>query len=698
VLPTNFAQPNMVLEADDRFQAPIPVMSQVQLFLSTVSEEFRSYRDALRGKLQRPNVTVHVQEDFIPTGTETLDKLDLYIKDCDAVVHLLGDRTGAWTTASTLQALKEHYPDLAERLPPLKPSLEIGEPPLSYTQWEAYLAVYHRKVLLIATAAPEAPRDGKFSIDPELQAAQFGHRERLRQLGRYSEITFTNKDQLIADVFRSTVLDLLARAQGVPIAPLRAVLEKLGVAQIAIEQIPERLAAAADELLTLRQELQRLRNGRPELAAIRDQALVLIDAGDLDAARAVLNGGREAARALREEASRIEAEFLADEARIDRLQLAYRDAARKYAEAAALVARFDGEDEWYYLHQQASELSRCGDEFGDNQALKEAIGVYGRALALVSRERAPLDWATIQNNLGNALAVLGERESSTPRLEEAVAAYREALKEWTRERVPLDWATTQNNLGNTLLVLGEHEGGSARPEEAVAAYREALKERSRERVPLQWAMTQNNLGNALFALGQRDTGTARLEEAVAAFREALREQTRERVPLKWASTLTNLGAALSTLGQRDSGTARLEEAVAAFREALKECSRERLPLQWAATQNNLGSALSMLGERESGITRLEEAVAAYYEALKESMRERVPLDWAGTRNNIGNALLALGRRESGTARLEEAIAAYRDALAVFEPAGVTSLHKVQQNLELAERLLRDKRRTSPAGK
>jgi hypothetical protein len=83
-------------------------MPSVKLFLSTVSEEFRSYRDALGSKLQRPNVTVHVQEDFIPTGTETLDKLDLYIKDCDAVVHLVGDRTGAWAEEPTLKTLKAH--------------------------------------------------------------------------------------------------------------------------------------------------------------------------------------------------------------------------------------------------------------------------------------------------------------------------------------------------------------------------------------------------------------------------------------------------------------------------------------------------------------------------------------------------------------------------------------------------------------
>ena len=36
--------------------------SEVKVFLSTVSAEFRSYRDALRHSLDRPNVTVKVQE------------------------------------------------------------------------------------------------------------------------------------------------------------------------------------------------------------------------------------------------------------------------------------------------------------------------------------------------------------------------------------------------------------------------------------------------------------------------------------------------------------------------------------------------------------------------------------------------------------------------------------------------------------
>jgi tetratricopeptide (TPR) repeat protein len=90
--------------------------------------------------------------------------------------------------------------------------------------------------------------------------------------------------------------------------------------------------------------------------------------------------------------------------------------------------------------------------------------------------------------------------------------YREALKEVTRERAPLEWARMQNNLGLALFKLGELEGRTGKLEEAVAAYREALKERTRERVPLQWAAkaaphwhdkAQQYLARCLALLGQR---------------------------------------------------------------------------------------------------------------------------------------------------------------------------------------------------
>ena len=190
-------------------------MAHVQIFLSTVSAEFRSYRDALRRDLDRPNVTVKVQEDFIATGTETLDKLDEYIRQCHAVIHLVGDMTGALAQAPSVAVIRHRYPDLAERLPVLGPFLDPGAPALSYTQWEAWLALYHRKVLIIAAPQDGAPRDERYQLVEDQRAAQQAHLARLAKVERYPEIRFANADRLAVDMLRSKLQDILALAGAV---------------------------------------------------------------------------------------------------------------------------------------------------------------------------------------------------------------------------------------------------------------------------------------------------------------------------------------------------------------------------------------------------------------------------------------------------------------------------------------------------
>jgi hypothetical protein len=64
--------------------------------------------------------------------------------------------------------------------------------------------------------------------------------------------------------------------------------------------------------------------------------------------------------------------------------------------------------------------------------------------------RVPLQWATTQHNLGNALCALGERDSGTAQLEGAVAAYRAALEEFTHDRAPRSHQDTQRKLERAL--------------------------------------------------------------------------------------------------------------------------------------------------------------------------------------------------------------------------------------------------------
>jgi tetratricopeptide (TPR) repeat protein len=187
-------------------------MASVQIFLSAVSAEFRSYRDALRRDLDRPNVTVKIQEDFIVTGTETLDMLDEYIHNCHAVIHLVGDMTGALAQPPSVAVIRERYPDFAQRLPPLAPVFASDAPALSYTQWEAWLALYHRKVLVIAVPQVGAARDERYQLDEAQCAAQQAHLAGLARVERYPGIQFANADRLAVEVLRSKLQDILALA------------------------------------------------------------------------------------------------------------------------------------------------------------------------------------------------------------------------------------------------------------------------------------------------------------------------------------------------------------------------------------------------------------------------------------------------------------------------------------------------------
>ena len=180
----------------------------VKIFLSTVSDEFRGHRDLLRADLTRHNVEVKVQEDFKDLGGSMLDKLDAYIAHCDAVVHLVGDMCGSTVDETQQRALLAKYADLQSKLPPLYEALTNGAL-IPYTQWEAWLALYHGKALLIAKAKAGAPRGPKYAPDDASRAAQAAHLARLKAFHRHPGSEFGSPDELANQIAYTTILDLL---------------------------------------------------------------------------------------------------------------------------------------------------------------------------------------------------------------------------------------------------------------------------------------------------------------------------------------------------------------------------------------------------------------------------------------------------------------------------------------------------------
>jgi hypothetical protein len=642
----------------------------IAIFISTVSDEFRAYRDQLEGDLTRHNVAVKVQEHFKDLGGDTLDKLDVYIADCDGVVHLVGHMTGSAADQRQQQALLGKHLDLSQRLPPLGEALRSGAL-LAYTQWEAWLALYHCKPLMIAKAGETAPREASYTPTENSRAAQAAHLARLKDFGRHAGCEFTSPDHLAKHIFSTAVLDLLIEDYAKQSAREREIAEGF------IREMAKRVAG--DKALDLDSMKQAVRNaieiykneisGRPletNLDEIVGRALARakeqVDRGQSALARTTLRRAAQEMKHREEERRRDEEErrerYLAgvnalyNQARDIALATYDGDAAADaVVELACAIHGANTTKVAEFLDSEAQALYEYGRDRGSNVHLVVAIALRREQLALAGTAK---ERGSARKNLGDALVGRGERESGTARLEEGVSAYRAALDEYTRERAPLDWARTQHSLGFALWRLGERQKGTEKLEQAVAAFSAALEERTHERVPLEWAQTQNSFGSALRALGEREGGTARLEEAVAAFRAALEERTRDRVPLDWATTQNNLGNALRRLGEWESGTARLKEAILAFRAALEKRTRERVPLDWASTQNNLGVALFRLGERESGTARLEEAVAAYRAALEERTRERLPLEWAGSLGNEGVAMMLIADRSNDGALAEAA--------------------------------------------
>lgn len=156
------------------------------LFLSAVTDEFAAYRKSLRKAMDLPGLRVEIQESFVEQGVPKLVEISNVIGECDAVAHLLGVRSGFVASPGNRDELLKHLPDLPEKLGLDARFIER----LTYTQWEAWLAIYHNRRLYIArhTDANETRLDENGR-----------HLEELRKRGFYPSpsLQFGNEHDLV---------------------------------------------------------------------------------------------------------------------------------------------------------------------------------------------------------------------------------------------------------------------------------------------------------------------------------------------------------------------------------------------------------------------------------------------------------------------------------------------------------------------
>jgi hypothetical protein len=144
-------------------------MADFRVFLSAVSSEFGAARDTVANDLQShgEEIIARVQRSFRQDGQPgtLLHKLRRYIEECNAVICLMGSRSGAGFPAmAEAQAFRED-------LPP-------GISEASYTQWEFFFATRLRKACFVYVATSRFPADTDDPAEedrPDLQAAFIAH-------------------------------------------------------------------------------------------------------------------------------------------------------------------------------------------------------------------------------------------------------------------------------------------------------------------------------------------------------------------------------------------------------------------------------------------------------------------------------------------------------------------------------------------
>ena len=163
-----------------------------RIFVSSVTAEHGLLRRTLDHYLTRADCDMVVQEAFSQSADDLVEKLADYIRSCDAVIHLVGGAAGAPASRRAVERFIAREPPFLACEPALRDAL--GDlTGVTYTQWEAFLALHYKVPLFVYEAG-----------GAQFDASQQRHRERLKSLaGRYPSTFVSEADflgQLIGDL------------------------------------------------------------------------------------------------------------------------------------------------------------------------------------------------------------------------------------------------------------------------------------------------------------------------------------------------------------------------------------------------------------------------------------------------------------------------------------------------------------------
>ena len=128
-----------------------------KIFLSFVTNEFGTIRLRLADLIRHLRVAFAIhQEEFAETGKKTLPKISKYVSECDYVIHVIGESAGRAPPQEQVNQLlnSPRLKGFSSRFPRVAELAMEGK--VSYTQWEAWLALFFGIELCCFQLIPES--------------------------------------------------------------------------------------------------------------------------------------------------------------------------------------------------------------------------------------------------------------------------------------------------------------------------------------------------------------------------------------------------------------------------------------------------------------------------------------------------------------------------------------------------------------
>jgi hypothetical protein len=163
---------------------------------------------------------------------------------------------------------------------------------------------------------------------------------------------------------------------------------------------------------------------------------------------------------------------------------------------------------------QAEALWLGGDPFGDLPMLDASAHAYRTALAAMTKEKSPEEWANATATFGQMLLRAATLRGDPKLLVESIERLRAAVQFADLSNVEIDRTGTETTLGRAL--LAEYAGGGQvlLLDLAATAFRRAIKSATAEKKMITKAELQHELGMTLWAMAERAGDTQSMEHAV----------------------------------------------------------------------------------------------------------------------------------------------------------------------------------------